>query len=65
MFAVYNKLLAKFPVATKMVTSGTLFSFGDLITQGGTLYDIVQYLIKNKKLIGLEIEIFSWLVLCI
>jgi hypothetical protein len=37
MFAAYNKLLAAYPIPTKMVTSGTLFSLGDYITQAGKI----------------------------
>jgi hypothetical protein len=33
MFAAYTRLLEKYPLLTKMVTSGVLFSFGDAITQ--------------------------------
>jgi hypothetical protein len=35
MFAAYNRALDKFPILTKMLTSGTLFSIGDIITQKG------------------------------
>jgi hypothetical protein len=40
MFAAYNRLLTKYPILTKMVTSGTLFSLGDYITQTGTTFFI-------------------------
>jgi hypothetical protein len=33
MFAAYTRLLEKYPIVTKMLTSGALFSFGDAFTQ--------------------------------
>ncbi len=38
MFAAYNRLLDKYPYFTKMITSGTLFSLGDIITQKGIYF---------------------------
>lgn len=35
MFSAYTRLLDKYPLLTKMLTSGVLFSFGDAITQVG------------------------------
>jgi hypothetical protein len=40
MFSAYNRLLEKYPILTKMLTSGTLFSLGDIITQKGIFYFI-------------------------
>ena len=34
MFRFYNRLLTKYPLPTKMVTSGVLFGLGDIICQG-------------------------------
>ena len=41
MFAAYNRALDKFPILTKMLTSGTLFSIGDIITQKGISFFIL------------------------
>lgn len=46
MFAAYSRLLNKHPILTKMVTSGTLFSLGDIITQTGNNF---IYLVVDKK----------------
>jgi hypothetical protein len=52
MFATYSRLLAAYPLPTKMVTSGTLFSIGDYITQTGNVYLIYSDRKKIKN--GLE-----------
>ncbi len=56
MFAFYNRLLSKHPILTKMVTSGTLFSLGDYITQTGTSY-VIQSSTRKAPLTGPETEI--------
>lgn len=35
MFAAYSRLLDRFPVVTKCVTAGVLFSLGDVVSQVG------------------------------
>jgi hypothetical protein len=35
MFSAYTRMLDKYPLMTKMLTSGVLFSLGDAITQLG------------------------------
>jgi hypothetical protein len=35
MFAFYSRLLDKYPIVTKVITSGTLFSLGDVVSQKG------------------------------
>lgn len=35
MFAFYSRLLDKYPIVTKAITSGTLFSLGDVVSQKG------------------------------
>lgn len=37
MFQQYTRLLDKYPLMTKMLTSGILFSLGDAITQLGII----------------------------
>lgn len=36
--AMYSRLLANYPLTTKCITSGFMFSLGDAITQKGKLF---------------------------
>lgn len=60
MFAAYNRLLTKHPMITKMLTTATLFSLGDIITQKGNS-SFIQLLTKKNLLIGKETQISSLL----
>lgn len=49
MFQKYTRLLDKYPLMTKMLTSGVLFSFGDAITQLGTVF-LISVIDKKPKI---------------
>ena len=60
MFAAYNRLLTRHPMTTKMLTTATLFSLGDIITQKGNTF-FIQSSTKRNLLIGKETLISSLL----
>lgn len=57
MFKVYNGLLEKYPLSTKAITSGGLFSIGDALTQFSTSL-LIQFL-KTNNSVGNAILISS------
>lgn len=60
MFQIYTRLLDKYPLMTKMLTSGVLFSFGDVITQLSTLN--LHSVIDKKPKIDLKRNLNLFLV---
>lgn len=53
MFSLYSRFLDKFPILTKCVTSGVLFSLGDVVTQKCIIY-LIKILKNEVHLIGKE-----------
>ena len=61
MARMYNQLLEKYPIPTKTLTSGTLFSLGDALTQL-CIFPVIKLLKRNHNSAGKETSISSLLV---
>lgn len=55
MFFTYNKLLHKYPITTKLLTSGFLFSLGDAVSQICNFLNWLLKLYKEKRILMLLI----------
>lgn len=61
MFSAYTRILNKYPLLTKMITSGVLFSFGDAITQVGKILLILSNRQKIKNRLQEKLEpLYGW-----
>lgn len=59
---MYSRLLNSYPLPTKCVTSGLIFSAGDIITQKGQ-YFVIQSFKKRATLMYVETSILPSQVL--
>lgn len=51
MLFTYNKLLHKYPITTKLLTSGFLFSLGDAVSQICNFLNWLLKLYKEKRIL--------------